>query len=194
MAEMKIIVGLGNPGKKYADSRHNIGFCVIDYLASFLKTKVRSKKFGAQIGLTEFGNAKLLLLKPQSYMNRSGQVVATAVGFYQIALDNLLVVLDDMSLEVGRLRIRSCGSSGGHNGLDDIIEKLGTEKFSRLRIGIGQSSEELSVDYVLDKPFGDEKTILDKAIEKGRDAVLCWIQYGVETAMNKVNPLGIIDE
>ena len=120
-------------------------------------------------------------------MNRSGHVVATAVGFYRLALEDLLVVVDDMALDVGRLRLRARGSAGGHNGLADIIEKLGTEEFSRLRIGIGQSVLESSVDFVLDVPNADEQPVLENAVETAKDAALYWAVFDIESAMNKYN-------
>jgi PTH1 family peptidyl-tRNA hydrolase len=187
MADLKIIVGLGNPGSKYADTRHNIGFRVIDTLAEALGIKVKKRKFGGLFGQAEFENKKLILLKPQCFMNRSGHVVATAVGFYQLPLSELLVIFDDMALDIGRLRLRAKGSAGGHNGLADIIEKLGTDQFSRLRIGIGSDFQESSVDFVLDVPDEDEQQILDKAIEKTKDAVFHWLSFGIESAMNKFN-------
>jgi len=183
----KIVVGLGNPGDKYADTRHNVGFKVIDTLAEVLKTDVRKKKFGARVGFGEFADKKLILFKPWQYMNRSGQAVATVMGFYKVGLNDLLVVLDDMALEPGRIRIRTKGSAGGHNGLADIIEKLGTESFSRLRIGIGQSGKEDAVDFVLDKPAKTERLALDEAIERSRKAVLCWVEQGIEATMNQFN-------
>jgi len=187
MAEIKMVVGLGNPGDEYVDTRHNAGFRVIDLLSCELKIEVRKKKFGACFGQGEFADKKLILLKPLSFMNRSGQVVATAVGFYKLQLDDLLVVTDDMALPPGRIRIRAEGSSGGHNGLADVIEKLGTESIGRLRVGIGQSGEESAEDYVLDKPTRAEKPLLDEAIEMAQEAVLCWVEYGIEAAMNKFN-------
>jgi PTH1 family peptidyl-tRNA hydrolase len=120
-------------------------------------------------------------------MNLSGQAVATAAGFYRLEVNNLLVVTDDMDLRTGRIRLRPKGSAGGHNGLADIIDKLGTSEFARCRIGIGRSEHEEAVDYVLDKPAGADKSLLDEAIERARDAALCWIEYGIETAMNKFN-------
>lgn len=183
----KMVVGLGNPGKEYADTRHNTGFQVIDSLAEGLKVDVKKRKFGARMGFGEFADKKLILLKPWQYMNRSGQAVVTAVGFYKLGLSDLLVVLDDMDLEPGRIRIRTKGSAGGHNGLADIIEKLGTENFGRLRIGIGQSGREDAIDFVLDKPTKAERLSLDEAVEKAREAVLCWLEYGIEATMNKFN-------
>jgi PTH1 family peptidyl-tRNA hydrolase len=130
------------------------------------------------------------LLKPWRYMNRSGQVVATAVGFYKLDLKDIIIVTDDLALEPGRIRIRAKGSAGGHNGLADIIEKLGTSEFARCRVGIGNKTGEFDqdqVDYVLGRPTKEQKALLDEAIIKARDAVLCWVENGIETAMNKYN-------
>ena len=189
MCEMKLVAGLGNPGSDYADTRHNIGFRVMDLLAEALNIEVRKRKFGARFGLGEFAHKKLIVLKPWQFMNRSGQAVATAVGFYRLSVDNVFVVTDDMDLEPGRIRIRAKGSAGGHNGLADIIEKLGTNEFARCRVGIGRSHEQDAIGFVLDKPTETEKSLLDTAIERARDAVLCWIESGVETAMNQYNRL-----
>ena len=188
MPGIKIVVGLGNPGDEYVDTRHNAGFKVIDSLSCGLDIKVRKKKFGAVFGDGELEYCqKLILLKPWEFMNRSGQAVATAMGFYKLSLPDLLVIIDDMALEPGRIRIRSKGSSGGHNGLADIIEKLGTEEFGRLRIGIGQSGRRAAEDYVLDKPTEAEHVLIGEAIARARDALLCWIEYGTEKAMNEFN-------
>jgi len=183
-----MVVGLGNPGEEYVNTRHNVGFRVIDSLAEALRIDIRKKRFGACLGSGEFADKKLILLKPMRFMNCSGQVVATAAGFYKLVLSNFLVVTDDMALPPGRVRIRPKGSSGGHNGLADVIEKLGTENINRLRIGIGQSNKEWAEDYVLDKPAKEEMLLLDEAIAKARDAVLCWVEYGIEAARIKFNP------
>ncbi|MFA5251387.1 MAG: aminoacyl-tRNA hydrolase [Phycisphaerae bacterium] len=188
MPEIKMVVGLGNPGKEYVDTRHNIGFRVIDSLAEALKIDVEKKRFSACLGSGEFAGKKLILLKPMRFMNCSGQVVATATGFYKLALNNLLVITDDMALPASRIRVRMKGSAGGHNGLADVIEKLGTENVSRLRIGIGQSDVKEAHDYVLGKPKAADRPLLDEAIIKARDAVLCWIEYGIKATMNKFNP------
>ena len=182
-----MVVGLGNPGDEYVGTRHNVGFRVIDSLAETLKIKVRKKKFGAVFGQGEFADKKLILLKPRQFMNRSGQAVATAVGFYKLGVSDLLVITDDMALEPGRIRIRAKGSAGGHKGLTDVIEKLGTDSIGRLRIGIGQSGNEVAEDFVLDKPTETERPLLDEAIGRGREAVLCWVEYGIEAAMNEFN-------
>lgn len=182
-----MVVGLGNPGDEYVDTRHNTGFKVVDWLAEALTTDIKKRKFGARFGLGEFSDKKLILLKPWQFMNRSGQAVATAMGFYKLALSDLLVVTDDLSLDPGRIRIRARGSAGGHNGLGDIVEKLGANEFGRLRIGIGDNGRMDSAVYVLKKPRMEERPALDEAIERARDAVLCWIEHGIDKAMNEFN-------
>jgi len=184
---MRMVVGLGNPGDEYVGTRHNMGFRVIDSLAEALKMDVRKRKFSARFGMGEFSGKKLILLKPWQFMNRSGQAVAAAAGFHKLALSDLLVVTDDMSLEPGRIRIRARGSAGGHNGLADIVEKLGTNEFARLRIGIGDSSVEDAAAYVLTRPGPAERPLLNRAIEMARDAIFCWIEYGIDKAMNEFN-------
>jgi len=202
--DVKMVVGLGNPGDEYVDTRHNLGFKVIDLLAEALALTVKKRKFGARFGQAEFADKKpgprastelsrmsftgtLILLKPWQFMNRSGQAVATAMGFYKLAVSDLLVVTDDMALEPGRIRIRAKGSAGGHNGLADIIEKLGSNEFARCRIGIGHGDEQVAYDYVLEKPTETEKPLLDEAIVTARDAVLCWVECGTQKAMNEFN-------
>lgn len=182
-----MVVGLGNPGTKYAGTRHNLGFRVIDSLAASLSVKVGRRKFGARLGEAEFGANKVILLKPWLFMNLSGQAVVAAVRFYRLPLSDLIVVTDDLALEPGRIRLRAKGSAGGHNGLADIIEKLGTNQFARCRLGIGHSNGTEAYDYVLDKPAQADKSLLDEAIEKAREAVLCWIRFGIERAMNQFN-------
>lgn len=184
-----MVVGLGNPGDEYADTRHNTGFRVIDALAEMLNIKVKKRKFGARFGAGEFSDKKLILLKPWTFMNRSGQPVATAAGYYKLALSDLLVVTDDLALEPGRIRLRAKGSAGGHNGLADIIEKLGSNEFARCRIGIGSSEEtrQNQVNYVLGKPNETQKNKLNEAVDRAKEAVLCWIEQDIDTAMNKFN-------
>jgi PTH1 family peptidyl-tRNA hydrolase len=160
---------------------------VIDLLAEALKIDLRKKKFGARYGLGESAGKKLILLKPWQFMNRSGQAVATAAVFYKLDLSDLLVVTDDMDLEPGRIRFRPKGSAGGHNGLADIIDKLGTNEFARCRIGIGRSNNEDAVDYVLDAPPKSQLLMLADAIERARNGALCWIEWGIDMVMNKFN-------
>lgn len=189
-----MIVGLGNPGDDYVGTRHNVGFGVIDLLGLVLGIDVKKKKFGACFGEGRFGDFgeageinKLILLKPWHFMNRSGQAVATASGFYKVAVADMLVISDDMDLECGRVRIRAKGSAGGHNGLADIIDRLGTSDFARLRIGIGRSELIPEVAFVLGRPSKDEKEKLDMAVELAREAALCWVRNGVRIAMNEFN-------
>ena len=184
---VKMVVGLGNPGRGYADTRHNIGFRVVDSLAQKLKIDVKKRKFAARFGWGESGDKKLILLKPWQFMNRSGSAVAKAMAFYKLSVGDLLVVSDDMALAVGAIRLRAKGSAGGHNGLADVIEKLGTDQFGRLRVGIGKSDRVDDVDYVLSRPSEKERLLLDKAAERAQEAVLCWVEHGIETAMNEFN-------
>jgi len=187
MSEVMIIVGLGNPGSKYDGTRHNVGFEVVDRLAGRLGVDIKKKKFGGLFCESVFEGKKVLLLKPQQYMNLSGQVVATVMGFYRGEIGNVMVVTDDMALDSGRVRIRSKGSAGGHNGLNDIISKLGNNEFGRLRIGIGRSDVIAARDYVLGRPTSDEKAAIDNAIEAAEQGLLCWIREGIDAAMNKYN-------
>lgn len=185
-----MVVGLGNPGEAYKDTRHNMGFVVVDALAAALDIDVKKRKFNARFGTGEFAGKKLIMLKPWQFMNRSGQAVATAMGFYKLDVGDLLVVTDDMDLEPGRIRLRAKGSAGGHHGLADVIAWLGTSEFARCRIGIGRSDEQEALDFVLDKPTEAGKALLAEAAERARDAVFCWIEHGIETAMNQFNRSG----
>ncbi|AQT67327.1 Peptidyl-tRNA hydrolase [Anaerohalosphaera lusitana] len=187
MADIRMIVGLGNPGSKYRGTRHNVGFDVIDMLAQRLAVDVKQKKFGALLGESFYEGKKLILVKPQQFMNRSGQVVATAAGFYKLPLENLIVITDDLALEPGVVRLRPKGSAGGHNGLADIIRKLHSQEFPRLRVGIGQSEVIETVSYVLGKPAPEQKEPLEKAKKDALAATLCWVDEGISNAMNKFN-------
>jgi peptidyl-tRNA hydrolase, PTH1 family len=185
--EIKLIAGLGNPGREYARTRHNAGFAVVDSLAESLGIEVTARKFGGLVGHGEYKGKKLILVKPQQYMNLSGQVVATVVGFYKLAIADVMVVADDMALEPGVVRLRAKGSAGGHNGLADIIEKLGTSDFARLRVGIGKSVFPDARDYVLGEPTKEEKVLIAEGVQKAHQALLCWLTEGLEKAMNKFN-------
>jgi PTH1 family peptidyl-tRNA hydrolase len=187
MPGMKMIVGLGNPDKKYAETRHNVGFKVIDMLGGALGIEVNKSGFGGHLGKGEYAGNQVLLLKPQQYMNCSGQPVADAVGFYKIDLNDVLVVLDDMWLEPGQIRLRAKGSAGGHNGLTDVVEKLGTEEVPRLRVGIGQCRMGEAVGYVLSEPGPVETEQINQGISRAKDAAICWLQEGIGAAMTKHN-------
>jgi PTH1 family peptidyl-tRNA hydrolase len=187
-----MIIGLGNPGKKYERTRHNVGFEVVDRLAGKIGVDVSKKKFGGLLGEGFFEDKKLILLKPAMYMNLSGQVAATARGFYHLEIDDLIVITDDMALDVGRIRLRTKGSSGGHNGLKDIIEKFGSQEFTRLRIGIGENKFPDSRDYVLSRFDSGEMEIMDRVFDRSVEAVLCWLREGPQAAMTKFN--GSVEE
>jgi len=187
MSEVRLIVGLGNPGEEYVNTRHNIGFEVIDLLAEMFGVKVKKKKFGGRFGELLFEDKKLILLKPESYMNRSGQVVATAFGFYKLEPSDILVITDDMALEPGVIRLRRKGSAGGHNGLADIIEKFGSEEFNRLRIGIGKSEWANDIDYVLGQINAEQRPLIDEAVSNAKKAVISWVKSGIDETMNRFN-------
>jgi PTH1 family peptidyl-tRNA hydrolase len=186
-ASMKLIAGLGNPGSKYDETRHNVGFRVVDALAERFGEKVRRKKFNALAEEIHAEDTKLLLIKPQDYMNRSGHAIATAAGFYKLGPADVLVVTDDMALDVGRLRIRAKGSAGGHNGLKDIIARFGSDDFARLRVGIGDSGRMDAADYVLSRFSAEERAIVDNAVQTAVDAICCWLRDGVDIAMTRYN-------
>jgi len=184
---MKLVVGLGNPGPEYAETRHNLGFKVIEALDEALGIAVGQRKFGARVGEGFCQGGKVMLMKPWQFMNRSGQAVATAVGFYKLELADLIVVTDDLALAPGVIRVRAKGSAGGHNGLADIIAKLGSDEFARCRVGIGSCPGSETVDYVLGRPREEERPLLNEAILRARDAVLCWLEAGIAKTMNDFN-------
>jgi len=183
---IRLVAGLGNPGAEYAHTRHNIGFMVADLLAheGGLAWQ-RSGKWDA--ATAKFGDA--LLVKPASYMNRSGHPLFAIAQFFKIAPQEILVLLDDFSLPLGRLRIRQSGGAGGHNGLESIIAQFGTEEMSRLRIGIGNAPAEAASDYVLSNFFEEEKPLVRSTITRAADAVKCAIDKGVVSAMNTFNKI-----
>lgn len=185
---MKLVVGLGNPGRKYEDTRHNVGFDVAIKLAErFGQTTARSK-FRGEVVEGAVGSEKLLLLCPHTYMNRSGSSVLESRDFYKLELSDLLVVCDDLSLPLGKLRIRTKGSSGGQNGLRDIIQRLGSEEFPRLRIGIDTPPPGWdAADFVLSKFTKDDRAEMEVAIARAADAVECWVRDGIERCMNQYN-------
>lgn len=185
---MYIIAGLGNPGREYERTRHNVGFMVIDELAKKLGIRVTKLKFKSLVGEGNVKGEKIILLKPQTFMNLSGEALYEAVNFYKINLENVIVVYDDKDLDVGKIRIRKKGSSGGHNGMNSIIYLLNSEEFPRVRIGIGNPGEDL-VNHVLGEFTEEEKKIIKQATEKAAEAVIDIIENGIEHAMNKFNGL-----
>ena len=188
---IRLIAGLGNPGPEYAATRHNIGFMAVDQLAAqFGSVWDRSAKWDALS--TKCG--AVLLVKPLSFMNRSGYPVFAVAQFYKIEPREILVVLDDFSLPLGRLRLRAGGGPGGHNGLESVIVQFGTEEIPRLRIGIGAAPREGSVDYVLGRFFDEEKPVVRSTIERAVEALKCTIDNGLVSAMNTFNPESVRGE
>ena len=182
---IRLVAGLGNPGTEYVATRHNIGFMVVDqFAAQFGSTWERSGKWDALS--TKCG--PVLLIKPLSFMNRSGYPLFAVAQFYKIAPQQILIVLDDFALPLGRLRLRARGGSGGHNGLESIIVQFGTEEIPRLRIGIGAAPREGSVDYVLSRFFEEEKPLVRSTIDGAVEAVKCAVDNGLVSAMNNFNP------
>jgi peptidyl-tRNA hydrolase, PTH1 family len=187
MDDIRLVAGLGNPGEEYRRTRHNVGFDAIDLLADGLKIELDREKFGGSFGQMNIGSKKLILLKPMLFMNNSGQSVSAVCNFYKIPASDVLVLTDDLALEPGMIRIRSGGSAGGHNGLADIVEKLGTDQFCRLRIGIGGKGDSAGRDYVLSRPDKAERELIDKAIMEATKAAMVWLTEGIAVAMNRFN-------
>ena len=185
---MKIVVGLGNPGPKYDQTRHNVGFRVIDELSQRLGAGKPRLRFDATLAEGNLGAEKVLLAAPQTYMNESGRSVRQLVDFFGLQLGDLLVVCDDFNLELARLRMRAGGSAGGQKGLADMIRKLATEEFPRLRIGIGRPPEHMdSSDFVLSKFKRGEQQPIDDAVVRAAEGVELWIRSGIGPAMNRIN-------
>ena len=192
---MKLVVGLGNPERSYVGTRHNVGFEVIDQLASRLGwtkpgdfDRMAKSKFDGLAFDGVIGSEKLVLLKPLTYMNLSGKSVQAAMAFYQMTPADIMVVLDDLALPVGRLRLRASGSSGGHNGLKDIERALGTNGYPRLRVGIDPAPPRVAGrDYVLGKFTPEQRVLLEPALARACGAIVTWIDKGLETAMNQFN-------
>jgi len=185
---MKLVVGLGNPGRKYVETRHNVGFQVAATLASRFGQSTPRSKFQGEIVEASIETEKLLLLCPHTYMNRSGSSVLAARDFYKLELADLIVVCDDLSLPLGKRRIRAKGSSGGQNGLRDIIRRLGSEEFPRLRIGIESPPPGWdAADFVLSKFTKDDHAEMEIAVSRAADAVECWVREGIESCMNQYN-------
>lgn len=185
---MKVVVGLGNPGFQYKKTRHNVGFMVIDELSEKLNVKVKQKKFHSLIGESSIHGEKLILVKPQTFMNESGVAVRPLLDYFKVSIDDLAVIYDDLDLPAGKIRLRQKGGSGGHNGIKSLISHLGTKDFNRIRIGIDRPPQEkLVVDYVL-KPFAKkEKKIISDACDKASEACLKWAQVPYVEVMNEFN-------
>lgn len=183
---MFLIVGLGNPGREYAGTRHNVGFDVLDLISEKYNISINRTKFKGEYGEGNINNDKVILLKPATFMNLSGESVREAVNFYKIPKENVIVIYDDISLEVGRMRIRKSGSAGGHNGIKNIIAQLGNDVFTRIKVGVGAPTNDL-VNHVLGRFDENDRTVIEKTFEASTEAVALIISEGADTAMNKYN-------
>jgi PTH1 family peptidyl-tRNA hydrolase len=185
---MKLVVGLGNPGKRYDGTRHNVGFVVVDRLAAAPGVGGFQDRFDADVAEWHANGEKILLLKPQTFMNLSGRSVRQALDFYQVELTDVLVICDDMALPLGKLRLRARGTHGGHNGLRDIQQHLGTTEYSRLRIGVDVPDEQRdAVDHVLGKFKPSEKAAIEDAMQLAVQATALWVEQGIQKCMNQYN-------
>ena len=193
MEPMHLIVGLGNPGADYAKTRHNAGFLLVEKLAEEWKAGwTKERKFQARVARAERNGKKILLAEPQTFMNLSGESVGALVKFYQLPLENILVVVDDADLPLGEIRLRPGGGSGGHHGLESVTQHLGAKTFARLRIGIGRKNEARQITgHVLGKFSAAENALLGKVLERAAGQLECWLSVGLQTAMCQFN--GVVD-
>ena len=183
-----LVVGLGNPGQKYEHTRHNMGFLTVDLMAEKQGVKLNKVKFKSAYNIMNFAGCKCLVMKPQTYMNLSGEAVREAAQFYKIPPQRVLVIYDDVSLPVGKLRVRPSGSAGGHNGIKNIIAHLGTQEFPRIKIGTGAPGEGGNmIDWVIGVPSQAECKILVESFERAVEAAECIISDGCQKAMNRFN-------
>ncbi len=188
---MKLICGLGNPGREYERHRHNVGFMIVDELCRRTRIELTQDKFDARIGQGSIGGEKVLLIEPQTFMNRSGYSVAQACRFYKIALTDVLVAYDELDLPFGRLQFKAGGGAGGHNGIRSLIEQLGGDGFTRLRFGIGKpegpNAKERVVGHVLGNFSGEENKELTSLLERAAEMADSWTREGLQAAMNRYN-------
>lgn len=184
---MKLIVGLGNPGKEYEKTRHNVGFLTLDKLAKKINMNFDKNKCKANYGIYKHNDEKIIIAKPQTYMNSSGEAVISLMKFYDIDIKNVIVIHDDLDLPVGKLRIRYQGSCGGQNGMRSIIDLVGTDKINRIRIGISNNKLIDTVDYVLGKFPKEDLTIINETLDKAVDAIIYSFDHNFEEVMSKFN-------
>ena len=185
---MYLVVGLGNPEGEYSNTRHNMGFDTINKIAEKLDVKISKEKFKGLYGETVVNDEKVILLKPQTYMNLSGDSVIQFKNFYKIPAEKIIIIYDDMDIEKGTIKIRKKGGPGSHNGMKSIVESINTEEFPRIRVGIGKPMfKEMMIAYVLQKIDEEERKLLDSAIEKAADATIDIIKKGIDKAMNLYN-------
>lgn len=188
---MKLICGLGNPGREYERNRHNIGFMVVEALLSRARAELNQEKFQAKVGQGSLGSERILFLEPQTYMNLSGRSLAEAARFYKVAVEDILVIHDELDLPFGRLQLKAGGGTGGHNGLKSSVQSLGADSFIRLRFGIskpeGPNAKERVAGYVLSNFDDGERRQLEEFIGKAADMAETWAREGLATAMNRFN-------
>lgn len=185
---MYLIIGLGNPEADYANTRHNMGFNVINKLSEKYDIEVKKDKFKALFGTGVIEGEKVILIKPQTFMNLSGEAVQEFVNFYTVPLENMLVIYDDVDVEPGKIRIRKSGSSGSHNGMKSVVSSLSSEKFPRIRVGIGKPHEHFDmIAHVIGGINEEDKQCLDKGVELATDAVVEILKNSIDIAMNKYN-------
>ncbi len=185
---LKMIVGLGNPGPRYARNRHNVGFQIVDALAEKHALSFQKRQFKALLAMGSIQGQRVLLVKPQTYMNLSGEAVQPLVNYYKIALSDLMVVFDDMDLPLGVIRLRPFGGAGGHNGMRSIIQRLGSNQFPRLRVGIDRPPGRMDpAAYVLQDFSSDEEAVMVQVRERAVDALETWLEQGIDAAMNAFN-------
>lgn len=184
---MKLVVGLGNPGREYDNTRHNIGFMVLD---SFLSGFTLEKKFQAMILKSKIGDEEVLFVKPVTFMNLSGNAVSKIVNYYHISLQDILIIQDDLDMELGKIKVKLNSSSGGHNGIKSIINSIGTQNFCRLKIGIAHDKELDTIDYVLQKFSKEEMNFFQEHFSLYQDVISTWVLEGAELAMAKYNSFG----
>ena len=189
MEPMHLIVGLGNPGAEYAKTRHNAGFLLVEKLAEQWRSGwTNERKFAARVAKAERHGQKVLLAEPQTFMNLSGEAVGALVKFYQLPLEKILVVVDDADLPLGEIRLRPGGGTGGHHGLESLTQHLGSKAFARLRIGIGRKNEAREITgHVLGRFSADEAALLAKVLERAAGQLECWLDVGLQKAMNQFN-------
>jgi peptidyl-tRNA hydrolase, PTH1 family len=186
--KMKLIVGLGNPGKQYENTRHNIGFEVIDELSDRFSIPLNQSKFKGLYGIGFHQGEKVILLKPLTYMNLSGESIRAVCDYYQIDIENIVIIYDDLDLPVGKIRLRQKGSAGGHNGIKSTVAQLGTQEFNRIRIGIDRPNNGMKVpDYVLGRFHDEEKPLTQEAVKKSAAACEAWLEKPFLQVMNEFN-------
>lgn len=184
---IKLIVGLGNPGQRYAHSRHNVGFMIVERFAHAHDLRFARKRFNAEIAEGEIGGTRVMIVKPQTYMNLSGEAIGKLFKFYKIEPHDLIVVYDDLDLPLGKTRMRAKGSAGGHHGMESIISHIGTSDFPRLRVGIGRPNPDADIDHVLGNFESDERKLMDETFANASDAIGVWLADGINAAMNRYN-------